>query len=348
MKTQEKLKTIFHIIRERPVAGTINLVKHFYDLRTREERLQASPISAQIEPTTRCNLKCEMCEHSFKEFNKRDLTLERFRKILDDFPFLKNITLQGLGEPLLNQDIYKMIHEAKRRNVRIGITTNATLLDKVASENLINSKLDWMYISLDSVDKELYEKIRRGANFDIVKRNIIKFFELKGNAVPKTNFWTLLLKENIKYIKEIVLFADSLGVEKIILQSLHNWGHETFDIIRNKRIDKDDRLSILVEELKNMEKKVEVEITTNIHETNVKCNWPWRSLYITTDGFVTPCCMQGADPDLINFGNVFDNDLNNILNNDKYRKFRSELNSTNIPKICKGCPAYFNQKTIKV
>jgi len=88
---------------------------------------------------------------------------------------------------------------------------------------------------------------------------------------------------------------------------------------------------------------------SNNDSKNKKCDWPWRSLYVTCDGYLTPCCMQGSDPELINFGNMFKSPIKDILNNEKYQQFRNKLRSKKlIPLVCVNCPAYFRQKVLKI
>lgn len=350
MNNIAKTKLIIRIIKNSGIKGFANLFKYQYDLRFKKNKVLANPIFLQLEPTSRCNLKCKMCEHSFKRFHKQDLSFEQFKHIINQLPFLKSLTLQGLGEPLLNLELFKMIKEAKQRDIRVGLTTNATLLNKENARRIVDSGLDWLYISLDSVDKKIYEEIRRGANYEIVLNNIKNFIEFKGDRLPETDFWTLIMKENLAGISKVIELADKLKIKKIILQNIHNWGHEDFSKDVNKfKCDSEKELLKLVDEISTAVNTVKVELNSNIKENNKKkCDWPWRSLYITCDGYVTPCCMQGADSDIINFGNVFKKPINEILNNEKYQEFRNKLKNKPIPRICIGCPAYYKQKVIKI
>lgn len=350
MNKIEKMKLIKDVVVKQRFSGISNLVKYFFDIKKRYPNVSASPISLQIELTSRCNLKCKMCEHSFKEINKKDLSYDQFVYIIDQFPFLKNITLQGLGEPLLNVDLFKMIREAKKRNIRIGLTTNGTLLTEEIGRKLIDNQIDWIFISLDSLNKDRYEEIRKGAKLDIVVANIEKFIKQKGNKPPETNFWTLIMNDNIEDIPSIVSFAKKLKMKKVVLQNIHNWGHDSFNTNWKKmKMDSEDKFAKMVENIKDIAQGINVEVNTNISKDNKsKCDWPWRSMYITSEGFVTPCCMQGSDADVINFGNIFTESVGDIINNDKYQNFRRCLNSDKIPKVCIGCPAYYVQKVIKI
>ena len=50
-----------------------------------------------------------------------------------------------------------------------------------------------------------------------------------------------------------------------------------------------------------------------------RCDWPWRSAYITYDGTAMPCCMIGL-PERINFGSVADGGFLSIWNGEEYRR----------------------------
>src|SRR5208337_5212189 len=88
------------------------------------------PEFAQIEPTTQCNLNCRNCSRRFLPEHRKGISMQpkRFGELLDRIPSLKQIHLQGLGEPLLTPDLQGIIDLAKARGIRISTTTNGSLL----------------------------------------------------------------------------------------------------------------------------------------------------------------------------------------------------------------------------
>ncbi|MFQ6118808.1 MAG: hypothetical protein ACE5KE_02860, partial [Methanosarcinales archaeon] len=54
------------------------------------------PPSIEIEPTTRCNLRCTICEHTYWNEKGRDMSFKEFKGIVDQFPRLKWIGLTGI------------------------------------------------------------------------------------------------------------------------------------------------------------------------------------------------------------------------------------------------------------
>jgi radical SAM protein with 4Fe4S-binding SPASM domain len=351
MEKMNKIKLVANDMKNKGFGSARNYFYHWHDLKGRPGAKRAEIISAQIEPTAKCNLRCPMCQHSFDKLLKPDLDINGFLKIIDQMPYLSNLTLQGLGEPLLNPHIFLMIKAAKDRHIRVGLTTNATLLHEDHAKKIIDSGLDWMYVSLDSAEKESYEKIRVGADFESVMKNLRNFFQMKGASNPDTNFWTLIMKENSSQIEGLIRLAESLGIKRIVMQNIHNWGHADFS--KNIRTLKDgvgDAASEMVARIKALQSNVSVEIFSHSNNReNGKCDWPWRATYITCDGFVVPCCMQGCDPQIINFGNIFQDEFKNILNNDKFQNFRNELmKEKNQPSVCLDCPYRHNQNKITI
>jgi len=84
------------------------------------------PTNLQIEPSTKCNLRCAICpltEGMGRSTGYMDFAL--FKKIIDeigDYVFL--ILLWDWGEPFLNPSIYEMISYARQKGIRTVSSTN--------------------------------------------------------------------------------------------------------------------------------------------------------------------------------------------------------------------------------
>lgn len=132
-----------------------------------------TPYSVNIEPSSRCNIKCIYCMHSLSQSDKNaqgfsdnycggNMTKETYNLLLDqlaEFPHkIKSITFGGVGEPLMNKDLPKMVAELKSRNItdRINLITNGLLLSENTSSELIEAGLSSMKISLQGIDSQGY------------------------------------------------------------------------------------------------------------------------------------------------------------------------------------------------
>ena len=68
------------------------------------------------------------------------------------------------------------------------------------------------------------------------------------------------------------------------------------------------------------------------------CHWPWSGMVINWDGGVAPCSI--VDDENSDFGNVFEDDIMSVWNNEYYVSARSEFSKTKkISKftICNMC-----------
>ncbi len=340
--------TVFRIIRNSGFKGGMNLCLTMHTLGSEPSYVHSQPFRLYIEPTTRCNLECKMCYLTISQRPKKDLSLKNFSKILDHFPYLQDLQLQGTGEPLLNPDIFRMIEYAKSKRIRTGLFTNATLISPDMAERITDSGLDWVNLSLDGANPNVYEMIRKGANFEGVIENIKTLIEIKRKRkTPKISLWFTAMKMNIAELPAIIRLAKSLGIGKVVAQGIHFWGNDFFrDYLKNDSLLEDIDLTKktfiqATNEAKRL--KVRFDFRPRYFEERTKriCRWPWVSCFITVEGYVTPCCVQGSDPQIINFGNIFEKDFQDIWNSAPYQDFRRQLKSKYLPEICQDCPGYY-------
>lgn len=132
-----------------------------------------TPFTVYIFPTTYCNFKCVYCAHSLghakmKEqynFKPEMMDMKTFDNIVEqlkEFPEkIKVVSLTGQGEPLLNKNIPYMIQKLKEANVceRIEIISNGSLLTTETADNLIESGLDILRISLQGLSSQKYKEV---------------------------------------------------------------------------------------------------------------------------------------------------------------------------------------------
>ena len=204
-----------------------------------------------IEPTTYCNLNCTMCSRkSWKNELKGHMERELFDKIIREIPeSVERIFFGGIGEPLFHPDILYMLNEAKRTGRKVEMITNGTLLDREISREIVKIGIDTLWISLDSVEQESYEKIRFGADYPDIKMNIRGFNRERNPAIwdpvnseqPETakvklGIAFVLMKSNLLQYKELLSKARSLGIERIKASHLIPHDESQIEEICYKRI----------------------------------------------------------------------------------------------------------------
>ena len=76
----------------------------------RKIRVDSLPVSLIAETTSRCNLKCPMCPRQCPDYPAADMDPRLFERIVDEVRGDSGLIFPwGLGEPLMNPDIFSMI-----------------------------------------------------------------------------------------------------------------------------------------------------------------------------------------------------------------------------------------------
>ena len=136
------------------------------------------PSQAAFFLTLRCNSRCSWC-NSWQRPKQKELTLSQIKKI---FQQLKNFGINLLylsgGEPLLRQDILDIIKLAHQFDFDLILVTNGILLDGRLIHHLVKIPSLRINVSLDSLDRQLYQKIRGVDAQERVLRNLKLFRKL--------------------------------------------------------------------------------------------------------------------------------------------------------------------------
>lgn len=133
-----------------------------------------------VDISNRCNIRCISCFHDIEKFKPmEDMTFDTLKLVLDQAEGrASRIGIGNHGEPFLHKDVFKIIEEIKKRGFFLTVINNGTLLNKERSERLADIGVDRLVFSVDSVDPDIYPKIRRGANFKRTLKNILYFIRL--------------------------------------------------------------------------------------------------------------------------------------------------------------------------
>ena len=176
----------------------------------------------QLEITTKCNAQCIYCPQLFFR-ETRDMPMQIFYGIVPYLNITNLVYLQGWGEPLLNDDIFRMIEFCKMKNKLVGFTTNGQLLEEKTIVELIDLKLDILCVSLAGTTSPTHNRLRKGNNFDQIISNLILLRELKKQknvSKPNLHIAYLMLESNFEEMRNIVLLAQKLGAKQVIASNL--------------------------------------------------------------------------------------------------------------------------------
>ncbi len=145
----------------------------------------------RISITDRCNLRCRYCmPHGVESVPRWDiLSMEEMEAVAVCAAGLgiRTIKVTG-GEPLVRRDCCQLVKRLKSTAgiEKVTITTNGILLDRYLDE-LLEAGIDGINISLDTLDRKLYENITGFDSLDTVLKAIDRASKLpisvKINAV---------------------------------------------------------------------------------------------------------------------------------------------------------------------
>lgn len=302
----------------------------------------------QIEPTNRCNYKCGYCRRSYWRRTEGDMSLERYRILLEKLPVVSRIHLQGVGEPLLNKDLPEMIRHTRFRGARVGITTNASLLDLKWAQALLDAGINRINLSIDTLDPEKFHCLRPGVPLERVLANIKTLAQVRANGRYQNTELALAVvagNSNIVQFSSIVIFAAEHGLDEVYAQNL-NSGFLPKDRAAALRVD-GERYAWYQEATKAAE-ALAVSLGLRFYAPALvspnylsHCQWPFYGCNISWDGYVAPCCLQ-PDPDVLHFGNLFETDFDQIWCNPEYGRFRGQVLADCAP-VCADCPDRYGQ-----
>src|SRR3970040_2406986 len=182
------------------------------------------PRTLYLETTNRCDSKCQTCVRTFLTLEPpKDLTLAELKGIVDQFPVLERVVLHGVGEPLLNRELFAMVAYMKARGATVLFNFDAVALTPTRARQLIESRLDEFRVSMDAATREMYARMRGVDQFDRVVDNVRQFLALQREAREETRRCSRCfpaMKVNLEELPAFVRLAAAIGVLEVYVQRL--------------------------------------------------------------------------------------------------------------------------------
>jgi MoaA/NifB/PqqE/SkfB family radical SAM enzyme len=172
---------------------------------------------AHVEFTSRCNLRCVFCCVSQTHYLGVDLPGELLKQVIEDLKRRKItiVCVSGHGETTLYKDWHLYCNDLIRSGISLHIISN--FAKKFSEDELETlSKFKSIEISCDTVDPELFGKIRRGARFGNLMTNLenLKATGKKNKRkMPTISFSCVVSDLNIFGLKNYVDFAIKHGIK---------------------------------------------------------------------------------------------------------------------------------------
>ncbi len=250
-----------------------------------------------VEPVSACNIRCIMCFQVDESFSKNkefmgNMNIDLFKKIIDDAEDIgiKAVTLSGRGEPTLNSKFGEMLEYCKGKFFDLKMNTNATRLNEKLMHQIIKSGVTDLVFSVDSYEKDEYESIRVLGIFDDVVKNIKKFKEI-NDSYSDSKCATRVSGVKINEKQNIKKFTDY-------------WKNYVDHVVMVEMSERWDSYNNPTE-------------NAGTHP----CNFLWGEMYVWYDGKCNPCDVDYKSE--LQVGNIKENSIKEIWNNEQYRKLRN-------------------------
>ncbi len=308
-----------------------------------------------LMPHSRCNCRCVMCDIWKANQNKTEISTEELAKHIETFRRLgvRRVALSG-GEALMHTNLWKFCDQLKSIGIKISLLSTGITLKANASD--VIKHVDDVIVSLDG-SPPLHNEIRNlPSAFEKLSEGVRAIKEL--NPSFRITGRCVLQKLNYRALPDIIATAQSLGLDQIsflaadVSSTAFNrqdlWTDDKIvqvqlsddDVIEFEKIvvktfqQLDDlyRSKFITESPEKMLDLVRYYKAMNGHADfpAVRCNAPWVSAVIESDGEVRPCFFHKS------YGNISSGSFEEILNSKESISFRKNLDVKS-DSICKRC-----------
>lgn len=183
-------------------------------------------LHVEIEATNLCNTRCLHCPHEAVSRPAGKMALETYATVLDKVTaYTTNFSIEyaGMGEPLLNPQIYTFIQMVAGRG-KTSLTTNASALTSQNIQRLVAAGLNGLTVSFNGSDKALYELMMGGLKFERAQQNLQTALELTRATATQITANVSVTRQTQPRLQEIRRYLNAAGVENIFFSKCHSRG----------------------------------------------------------------------------------------------------------------------------
>lgn len=240
-----------------------------------------------------------------------------YKKIIDEIASEKGrckVALMLQNEPLLDEYLVPKIRYIKKCNIDMDITTNGSLINEELVKELEATSIDRINISLDSMDKNTFEKIRPSFKFD----EIMKKIDLVANSRLGSRLVINITAQRMNgaEIDDMRNYFKQRGIKTMVSGLSNRAGSvENYDFIKNNDANEREKNYVM----------------------DKICLLPFCQFSILSGGDVLLCCQDWEHSILV--GNTERSSIKEIWNSDLMREHRLNLLNKKYDKIitCKKC-----------
>ncbi|MAG50763.1 hypothetical protein CL621_03965 [archaeon] len=329
---------------------------------------KVSPITIELNPTEKCNLKCKSCWQRANDTKTNELSTDKLLSIVKEAAELgvKEFRIPGSGEPFVRNDILDVMKEIKKHNMYGLLITNGTLLTKEIVEELVKISWDCITFSIDGPDAETNDYLRGNGVFEKIIKNLVLLKNIKKDK-PLIRFNVVLSNKNYNKLHEMILLAHNFGCKDVQFQAMTVWGEEGKNLLLNQKqkgelpryIEKAREFSEKYNIFTDIENSLGAELINNTNKMDevikeksngenkflsLPCFEPFYNMIIRPDGSVGPCAVFGKEES----DNISEKTLKEVWFGDVFNKMRASLLDKQLFSFCKQCCTAVHVENVKI
>jgi MoaA/NifB/PqqE/SkfB family radical SAM enzyme len=320
-----------------------NLAMAETERKLRRVKCVSKPYLLIIDPCNYCNLRCPLCPTGLNDLGRQQsmLSLEHFKKYFDPLaPNLFEAYMHNWGESMLNKQVFSMIRHAQDNNVGTNLSSNFVRVSSDDMDQLLDSGLEYLVISLDGTSQEVYSQYRVNGDYDQVVANLREFLKKRAARkvkLPVVEWQFIVMKQNEHQVEEAERLAKEIGVDLLRFVPV-GMPYE----FKNRKETADQWYPASV---RGRTESDHSEQQFGQAEKPSPCFYLYRSMVVNPDGGVSPCCVvYRKNRDFADLSSEEPLNMTKIWNNDKYLSARSLFSKHTIPNrratVCDGCDIF--------
>lgn len=285
----------------------------------------------RIEPSSLCNLKCIHCptrtikmHRGVMDSSTFDLVIQNIRDTISD---IRVVVLYHGGEPLLNKQFPSMVRRIKELGVPfVKTVSNGMLLNDKISEEICESGLDAIEFSLDGISFEQNDLIRRGC----------KGKSVVGKIKQLVNYKKIYSFQKPEIYISTTQFLKINGNDLTNPQSIPGYLMKAFsNEFRYSDLKFKTTVAMRWPDMNVNEKQFSVLCDNEGSQTQNYCDHVMNTITVRWNGDIVPCCYDLTSKVVL--GNIHDNNLRNIWNNEEYLRLRMSIHNKKFYPLCNEC-----------
>lgn len=327
----------------RGIRKSVNVLAARHE-RDTADALVSLPQRIEIEPSSRCNIRCRMCQLTHMQGQGGHMPLELFQKVEPYFAYAPLVEFIGRGEPTLNPELPRFLEAAVRQGCYVRMFTNGVRLTAELASVLVGLRIDEVVLSLTAGTAETFQQMTGARVFPDIVENFRALREIKcmaGTARPAVSVCSALLRGSLDAAPDVVRTAASLGIPTVHFGAAYVVLPEMEQ--ESLLLQDPEAIGRVFAECRRVaeESGVQVRLPSLTHQPDAcppffgnafGCLHPWLSVLVRADGNVEVCSYNRKIA-----GDLKRQSLGEIWNGPEFVKFRRGLVRHNGVDYCDMC-----------